>query len=237
MRTLFPALPMVLLILLAATWTAVPATGTVSGRAEAERLIQRVRAAQEKLPAWSARLLIDIDLPGMRVKGRQAGLRFTPPDSFSFEAKGFVLLPRRAMMWTADSLFAGLSEPRRLPPRAGDPPHSVRLAGSFREDGLLARMDYCVDTLRWLVTQVSTWHDTLETLRLENDWLSVGGHWLPAAVRVELALSPELQRHYERLRGAMRQRKTPREGRGSIRLVLDGHRILVADSPRGGGKR
>ena len=191
----------------------------------AERLIQRLTQQQQYLPGWSADLLIDIDMPGMRVKGKRATLRFTPPDSFAFDTRGFALLPRKAFMWTADSLFAGLSEPRLEPARRGDPPGSARLTGIFRDDGLLARMEYRVDTLRWLVTQVSTWHDSLEAVRLENDWLRLGGVWLPAAVRVDMTLSPELQKYYERFRGTMRQRKTPREGAGSIRMTLSGHQL------------
>ncbi len=191
----------------------------------AQRVMERVRLAQEGLPAWRAGMLIDIDLPGMKVKGKRVGIRHTPPDRFDFDAKGFALLPRKALMWTADSLFAGLSEPRLSPARPGDPRGSVRLGGLFREDGLLARMDYRVDTLRWLVTQVNTWHDTLKAVQLENDYIRVGGHWLPSAVRVDMRLTPELQRFYERLRATMRQRKTPREGRGTVRIVLDGHRL------------
>ncbi len=191
----------------------------------AQRVMERVRLAQEGLPAWRAGMLIDIDLPGMKVKGKRVGIRHTPPDRFDFDAKGFALLPRKALMWTADSLFAGLSEPRLSPARNGDPRGSVRLGGLFREDGLLARMDYRVDTLRWLVTQVNTWHDTLKAVQLENDYIRVGGHWLPSAVRVDMRLTPELQRFYERLRATMRQRKTPREGRGTVRIVLDGHRL------------
>jgi len=189
------------------------------------RVMERVRLAQEGIPAWSARMLIDIDLPGMKVKGKRVGIRHTPPDRFDFAAKGFALLPRKALMWTADSLFAGLSEARMAPARRGDPSGSVRLGGIFREDGLLARMDYRVDTLRWVVTQVSTWHDTLEAVRLENDWTRVGRHWLPSAVRVDMRLTPELQRFYERLRGTMRQRKTPRSGQGTVRIVVDEHQL------------
>lgn len=191
----------------------------------AQRLMQRVAQAQEGQPAWSASMLIDIDLPGMKVKGKRVSLRHTPPDRFDFEAKGFALLPRKALMWTADSLFAGLSEARLAPARRGDPMGSVRLGGIFREDGLLARMDYRVDTLRWVVTQVSTWHDTLEAVRLENDWTRLGRHWVPSGVRVDMRLTPELQRFYERLRGTMRQRKTAREGRGTVRIAISGHRL------------
>jgi hypothetical protein len=191
----------------------------------AHRVMERVRQAQEGLPAWRAGMLIDIDLPGMKVKGKRVGLRHTPPDRFDFDAKGFALLPRKALMWTADSLFAGLSEPRIVPARPGDPKGSVRMGGIFREEGLLARMEYRVDTLRWLVTQVNTWHDTLQAVRLENDFIRVGRHWLPSAVRVDMRLTPELQRFYERLRATMRQRKTPRDGRGTVRIVLDGHRL------------
>lgn len=211
-----------LLLLLPMLLLAAP-RGTTSN--PAQRVMERVRLAQEGLPAWRAGMLIDIDLPGMKVKGKRVGIRHTPPDRFDFDAKGFALLPRKALMWTADSLFAGLSEPRLSPARPGDPRGSVRLGGLFREDGLLARMDYRVDTLRWLVTQVNTWHDTLKAVQLENDYIRVGGHWLPSAVRVDMRLTPELQRFYERLRATMRQRKTPREGRGTVRIVLDGHRL------------
>lgn len=191
----------------------------------AHRVMDRVRHVQEGLPAWRASMLIDIDLPGMKVKGKRVGIRHTPPDRFDFETRGFALLPRKALMWTADSLFAGLSEPRLSPARPGDPKGSVRLGGTFREEGLLARMEYRVDTLRWLVTQVNTWHDTLQAVRLENDFIRVGPHWLPSAVRVDMRLTPELQRFYERLKATMRQRKTPREGRGTVRITLDGHQL------------
>jgi len=211
--------------------TPAPRRGVDAARLGAERLMARVERRQESVPAWHARLLIDIDMPGMRVKGKRVGLSFTPPDSFAFETRGFALLPRKAMLWTADSLFAGLSDPRLAPVRRGDPPHSARLTGVFREAGLLARMDYRVDTLRWLVTQVSTWRDTLEAVRLDNDWTRVGGVWLPAAVRVDMRLDPELQRFYERLRTTMRQRREAREGRGTVRITLSGHELRPGRKP------
>lgn len=191
-----------------------------------ERLVGQLRRHQEASPSWSAEVKVDIELPGMRVKGKRVDLRFTAPDSFAFETRGFALLPRRAFMWTADSLFAGLSEPRLARARPGDPRGSVRIQGVFREEGLLARMEYRLDTLRWLVTRVSAWHDTLETVRLDNDWIQLGrGVWLPSAVRMSMSFSPEAQRFYERMRGTMRRRETPREGRGSITLTFGNHKL------------
>jgi hypothetical protein len=222
-----------LAVLLCLVMTGAAARPVGSGRQDdAGRLIQRLGEQQRRLPAWRADLLIDIDMPGMRVKGKKATLAFTPPDRFDFQSRGFVILPRKAFMWTADSLFAGLSEPRLLPARRGDPAGSARLGGVFRENGLLARMDYRVDTLRWLVTQVSTWHDTLEAVRLDNEWRLLGGAWLPAAVRVRMSLSPELQKFYERFRGTMRQRREPRQGAGTILITLSGHQLGDAKERR-----
>jgi len=190
------------------------------------RLIARMKRQQAAAPSWTARITVDIELPGLRVKGKKVDLRFTAPDSFAFESRGFALLPRRAFMWTADSLFAGLSEPRLAPARRGDPTGSVRVEGVFREEGLLARMEYRLDTLRWVVTRVSTWHDTLEAVRLDTDWLQAArGVWLPAAVHVRMAFSPEAQRFYERMRGTLRRRETPREGQGTITLTFDQHKL------------
>lgn len=192
----------------------------------AARLIARMKRQQAAAPSWTARISVDIELPGLRVKGKKVDLRFTAPDSFAFESRGFALLPRRAFMWTADSLFAGLSEPRLAPARRGDPAGSVRVLGVFREEGLLARMEYQLDTLRWVVTRVSTWHDTLEAVRLDTDWLQAArGVWLPAAVRVRMAFSPEAQHFYERMRGTLRRRETPREGQGTITLTFDKHKL------------
>jgi hypothetical protein len=202
---------------------------TVLARPEpVDPIMQGLRRAQAQAPGWSARVTVDIDVPGLRVKGKRVELAFTPPDSFAFQARGFALLPRRAFMWTADSLFAGLSDPRALPGRPGDPRGSVRMTGLFREEGLLARMEYRVDTLRWLVTQVSAWQDGLEAVRLDNEWVQVGrGVWLPAAVRMRMSFSPAAQRFYERMRGAMRRREAPREGAGTITMTFDRHKLKL----------
>ena len=191
-----------------------------------ERLVARLRRAQAAAPAWSARVTVDIDVPGLRVNGKRVELAFTPPDSFAFQARGFALLPRRAFMWTADSLFAGLSEPRLAPARPGDPRGSARVTGFFREEGLLARMDYRLDTLRWLVTQVSAWHGQEESVRLDNEWIQAGrGVWLPGVVRMRMTFSPASQRFYERMRGTLRRKEEPREGSGTITMTFDRHQL------------
>jgi len=214
------------LMLLALLLAALARTTAAAGPDPVERLVDRLRRAQAAVPPWTARVTVDIDVPGLRVNGKRVELAFTPPDSFAFQARGFALLPRRAFMWTADSLFAGLSDARLAPARSGDPRGSVRVEGLFRQEGLLARMEYRLDTLRWLVDRVSAWHDGEEAVRLENDWLQAGrGVWLPSAVRMRMAFSPAAQRFYERMRGAMRRRETPREGAGTITMTFDRHQL------------
>jgi hypothetical protein len=190
------------------------------------RLVAKLRHQQAVVPSWTAQLKVDIDVPGMHVKGKRVDLRFTAPDSFAFETRGFALLPRRAFMWTADSLFAGLSNPRILAGQPGDPRGSIHVRGVFREEGLLARMDYRVDTLRWVVTRVSAWHDTVEVVRLDNDWFQAArGVWLPSAVRMRMSFSAESQRFYERMRGTLRRRESAREGTGTITMTFEKHKL------------
>lgn len=216
-----PARLLPLLLLLVAAWAAAAARPDPVGR-----LVDKLRRAQASAPAWTARVTVDIDVPGLRVNGKRVELAFTPPDSFAFQARGFALLPRRAFMWTADSLFAGLSEPRLSPARKGDPRGSVRVEGVFRQEGLLARMEYRLDTLRWLVDQVSAWQDGQEAVRLDNEWVQAGrGVWLPAAVRMRMTFSPASQRFYERMRGPLRRREEPREGSGTITMTFDRHQL------------
>lgn len=216
------------------SWIALVLPALATGP-ELAGVMERMRVEQSAFDEWSARMKVDIDLPGMRVKGKKLNIFFTSPDSFRFEAKGFALLPRRTMMWTADSLFKGLSEVRIDLPDDSLTDSPLRVRGLFREGGLFARMSYRVDTTRWLVTHINTsvitQSDTLEALALRNRYLEVAaGHWLPAAVDVEMRLGEDLQQFYEKLRAPLRRRKKARDGTGTITMQLDRHEWRLGEA-------
>jgi hypothetical protein len=193
------------------------------------------RRMEERLLAagpWEARLRIDIELPGLRVRGKTLDLRVHPPGEAVFSTKGFALLPRRTLLLNPDSLFAGLSQPRLDWPRDSLGAASLRIRGSYREGGLLAFSELRVDTLRWLLTHLTTTLDTLPAIRLENDYLQVeAGHWLPLETRVDMRVSEELRGFYERLKQPLRRRALQEEGAGSVRLRFERHKRLPPGNP------
>jgi hypothetical protein len=197
-------------------------------------VMSRMQERQSRFAEWDARMKVDIDLPGMKLKGKKVLVHFQAPDSFRFEAKGFAILPRRTMMWTVDSLFKGLSEVELDYPVTAPPSSPLRVQGLFRDGGLFAHMSYQVDTTRWFVTHVDTrvitQSDTLEALSLVNSWVEVSPDaWLPESVELRMSLREDLQEFYERLRTPLRRRRESREGDGRISMELDRHEWKLRD--------
>jgi len=222
--------------ILLALWLAAPgrAVEADEGRNPAEALpmlddvMQQMGGHLDRIAAYEARLRVDIDLPGMRVRDKKLRLYYVWPDSFRFKAAGFALIPRRTLVLTPDSLFVGLSRPVLDLPGDSLGPASLRIRGGFREDGLLAEMEYRVDTLRWVLTHLSTTVDGISAMRMRLLHREVAdGVWLPEESRVEMTLSPVLQKFYERLKQPMRRRRKAREGQGEILLRFEEYELRL----------
>lgn len=195
-----------------------PVAAALDLDAVSARMAERIAATGP----WEARLVVDIALPGLKVRGKKVELEFTPPGTAEFKAKGFVLLPKRTLLLSPDSLFLGLSDPVLDWPRDSLGASSLRIRGAFREDGLLAKQEYRVDTLRWLLTNMSTSVDSLPALSMTNTWQEAApGRWLPLETLVEMQISEKLRGFYERLKQPMRRRKSTEEGPGRILVRYD----------------
>jgi len=184
----------------------------------AARMGERLAAAGP----WEARLRVDIQLPGLKVRGKRVELEFTPPDRVELKAKGFALLPRRTLLLSPDSLFLGLSDPVLDFPGDSLGPASLRVRGVYREGAALARQEARIDTTRWLLTHLTASVDSLPAMRLVNRWQEAApGVWLPLETVVELELSEKLDAFYERLKQPMRRRRERPAGPGEIRLSYE----------------
>jgi hypothetical protein len=190
-------------------------------------VIRSMRTQLGKLDSYSARLKVDIEMPGMRIKGKKLNLQFSAPDSFSFKTKGFAILPKRAMTLSPDSIFLGLSEPEFDWPNDSLGLENVRLRGLFREDRFIVSMEFRINTANWVMTNMTARRGDEVFMQLRNTFKKQDDIvWLPASTDIEMSLAPELQKFYERLKQPLRRKKKSQTGVGLISIHYYDYDIL-----------
>jgi hypothetical protein len=205
---------------------------TAPRRLDLDFVRARMGDALARVARYESEVHLDVDMPGMRIKGKTLKLVFTAPDRFEFETRGFALLPRRAMPLSTDKLLAGLADPVLDWPQDDLGPASLRIRGRVREADALALVEFRVDTLRWVLTHMKTEVDGEVVMRATNRYTEVQpGLWLPAGSDIEITptarvreLAAELQR------GRGRRRPLP-DRPGTVRIEFRAHRVEL----RGGG--
>jgi hypothetical protein len=210
----------------ALTRTAEPTTAVPAGIALAE-VIQSMSSVLDPVASYTARMRVDISMPGMNVKGKKLQLQFLAPDSFSFKTKGFAILPRRAMTFDPQSLFSGLSEPGMEWPDDSLGADNLMIKGLFKEDGIIVSMEFRIDTLRWVLTDMVATREEEVVMRLKNEFRREQGIWLPASSEILMSLSSDLQKFYERLKQPLRRKRKMHNGEGHIVIGYDDYELIL----------
>lgn len=194
----------------------------------------RMRDALAGVARYEAEVHLDVDMPGMRIKGKTLKLTFTAPDRFEFETRGFALLPRRVMPLSAAELLTGLADPVLDWPHDELGPASLRIRGRIREADALVVVEFRVDTARWVLTHMRTEVDGKVLMRASNRYIEVRhGLWLPAGSDIEVTPSPRVRELAARLRQRPGRRRALPDGPGTIRIEFRDHRVEL----RGGEPR
>lgn len=61
-----------------------------------EETMQKVAEQLQKIPAYTCNVSVKVDVEFIKIKDRSGQMRFTPPNRFNYNIKGFALLPKES---------------------------------------------------------------------------------------------------------------------------------------------
>ncbi len=158
---------------------------------EVGRIVDSLRVQFGEIEDYQVRLAVSLKMPGLRMPKKRMTLSFKQPDKIHIKARGFAMLPKSGIMFSPDTLLAKISNPTLV---RADGCNCLIIEGETRlMDQIQPHMAVTVDTIRWVITNISTRLSGEEILGMETTYLEVvPGIFMPEETNLRFEIAEEL---------------------------------------------
>ena len=181
--------------------TAAPATGSTaiaeatSSLPSFAAILDSMEARFQRIQDYQTTMDVVIDVKGIHIPPMSALVYFKQPDKLYFEARGFALLPRNAVMMTPALLrkMAQQVEVRAKEQMEKRPAYHLIFKPEEKDKNIEVVVDIWIDSERWVVLKVRTESNRFGWMEVVNQYDVVDQqYWLPKQSRVQMEIQKEI---------------------------------------------
>ncbi|MAJ44897.1 MAG: hypothetical protein CMF96_09180 [Candidatus Marinimicrobia bacterium] len=160
-----------------------------------EKIINNTQKKFELVSDFEVKMRIDLKIPAFRMPKKKYKAYFKQPNKFKIKTKGFGVLPKTGIFTPPQENFNKLKNKVLLSSNIKD---NVIISGELIADSLKLefpneyskltfkpQVEVLVDTIRWVIQNVTTKLDTLKLIEINNEFNEFNdGIFLPASTEV-----------------------------------------------------
>ena len=160
-----------------------------------DRIINNTQKKFELVNDFEVKIKIDLNIPAFRMPQKKYKAFFKQPNKFKIKTKGFGVLPKTGLFTPPQENFNKLKDKIILNSPIAN---NVIISGELIADSLKLefpneysrltfkpQVEVLVDTLQWMIKNVTTKIDTLKLIEIQNEYNKFNdGIYLPSSTEV-----------------------------------------------------
>lgn len=153
----------------------------LSGDNDAQRYVKNTNDKFNSIDDYQVQMTVKLDVPAFRMAKKRYKVYYKKPDKIKVKARGFGILPKTGLFTSPNDNFDNLENLRVSNYRDSDNINDIMIVGDLIVDSLKLEMpneysrlafdpivEVKVDTLNWVIKNVTTKLDTLKLFQIEN---------------------------------------------------------------------
>jgi len=164
-------------------------------------ILDSMEAQFKRIQDYQTTIDMVLDVKGFHIPPMSATVYFKQPDKLHFEARGFALLPRNAVMMTPELLrkLAQQVEVRTKEQLDKRSTYHVVLKPEEKDKNIEVVVDVWIDAERWVVLKVRTESNRFGWMEVVNQYDQVDHQfWLLKQSRVQMEIQKEIMQRMPR---------------------------------------
>ena len=153
----------------------------LSGDNDVQRYVKNTNDKFNSIDDYQVQMTVKLDVPAFRMAKKRYKVYYKKPDKIKVKARGFGILPKTGLFTSPNDNFDNLENLRVSNYRDSDNINDIMIVGDLIVDSLKLEMpneysrlafdpivEVKVDTLNWVIKNVTTKLDTLKLFQIEN---------------------------------------------------------------------
>ena len=162
---------------------------------DVERIIDKTQKKFQLVNDFKVKIKIELNIPAFRMPKKKYTAYFKQPNNFKIKSKGFGVLPKTGLFTSPEENFNKLDGKLLIQSKIEN---SVIISGELIADSLKLEfpneytkltfkptVEVLVDTLNWVIKNVTTKIDTLKLIEINNEFNEINNeYFLPSYTEV-----------------------------------------------------